>query len=242
MDKIRITSNNINEVKEIESKLQLYKLYKTMLLSAPSMDLKSTCDRLTMEINTILLEVTDFKILISIMEKNGQLIIELQDSKFESIHISMASGFQRLLFDLIFRIVLAKSIQASTPTFFIIDDCFGTGDSDHIKKITSALKTYKSGLDWILIIGQNEELMYCDSYISIAQHDEISKISHGELVAIETKTPTSTPTSPVSPSKSPFIMKDDKLYCVTCKKSYVVKTEAFKSRHIKSVSHLKLAK
>jgi hypothetical protein len=142
------------------------------------------------------------------------------------------------------------------PKFFIIDDGFGTIDSTHIKNVASFLQSVSSKFKWLLIMGHREEIMaYCDIHIAISSIDEVSNIIFGDEIKTKSMTDFKEEIKESKKEKSLtdiiqssmllsdiFKKRDSGLYCTICKKQFKLSTESFKTKHVKSISHIKNSK
>lgn len=211
-----------------------YSEYEKMLdpTNLPFKIMKHSMDSIILTVNSILNEICDFQISLDISETAGKkdpsvikkklriLIHEYAGTGIKSkreIHSSMGSGFQKFVIDLAFRIAFIKNIP-SLPKFLIIDEGFGSLDSENRELAKNALHKIayeRSYIDFILIIShQNEFNDISEKQIVVKQLESkkekgllVSRVQFGERLTLSQQrgeiayTPRTAPNIDVAPAQ-----------------------------------------
>ena len=136
--------NSINENKKIElkiisKKLKLLKTYRQIIKPSDgiiSILLNNIIVKIENSVNKLLIDINlDIKIKI---ENNFDILYSTDDSHW--LDISLSSGYQKFIINIIFRLVLWELSDVIILDALIIDEGFGSCDEENIKKIVNLLK------------------------------------------------------------------------------------------------------
>ena len=179
--------------KEYDEKItqsNLYQLYSQIMHSngLPYEMLKSYLPFIEENINQILHSIVSFSIEFLYKGKNSTETQKLK-STIESIEINLchqnnkpynvklASGFEKFIIGLSFRMVLGQISLTSRPNFFVIDEGWSCLDMDHRNNLGQILNYIKSQFEHVIIISHLDELKNQSDYIiNIDKSDGYSKI------------------------------------------------------------------
>lgn len=113
------------------------------------------------EINKILSNVVDFNVFI---DGNNDLDIYIDYDKDDRRPLELGSGMEKTIASIAIRVALIMSTNLPRPTIFIIDEGFGTLDSENLANIRSVFEYLKNFFKNILIIT------HIDSIKDVADH------------------------------------------------------------------------
>jgi DNA repair exonuclease SbcCD ATPase subunit len=173
---IDATKRKIQEVKDLEEKNQLYTYY----LDAVNRDgvpyelITKAMPVIETEINNILAQVVDFGVIMEIDGKNinGKIVYEDQEWPLE-----MCSGMEKFVSGLAIRVALINICNLPRPNFLVIDEGFGTLDSDNLSSLFMMMQYLKTQFDFIWVISHLEQMRdIVDGLIEIKKVDGFSKI------------------------------------------------------------------
>jgi DNA repair exonuclease SbcCD ATPase subunit len=160
----------------------------------PTRVLKTICQKLERNCNKILSEITDFTVVLKYEQ--------YQDTKKDWKHkisiftecdgnvniVDMASGMQKFVLDLAFRISLLEITSLSNPEILFIDEGFGCLDEDNFGKVANVLQRFKNNFNAIVIISHIGTLnFYSDISMHVTKDNTISKLVYGKLESNDKK-------------------------------------------------------
>jgi DNA repair exonuclease SbcCD ATPase subunit len=162
-----------NKKQDLKERLQILELYrKKVLKQLPELAIKSVIKDLITEVNSLTLLTGDFRI-----ELDDEYRIRILD-KDKSIPLSIASGFQKFVVSLIFRICLT-SMFPRTGDFLIIDEGFGCLDNENCNKVVEFLEYIRDKYKFILVITHVEKMKsLIDNQINIISDGSYSKVCY----------------------------------------------------------------
>merc|ERR1711916_290449 len=76
--------------------------------------------------------------------------------KEDGLSISMSSGYESYLLDLVFRLSLVQINNHIRTDFLVIDEGFNACDSDHKDNIRDLLEFMRGYYSWILVISHDD--------------------------------------------------------------------------------------
>jgi DNA repair exonuclease SbcCD ATPase subunit len=205
------------EIEELEIEVNEVETYYNMLQpnNLPFTILKQNVDKYVDEINMILCDVADFQIDIEVDEieinkekdgkskKSTRKIIKFKINEFSgtgenakrTIPSTLASGYQKFILDVAFRLACIKLIPSS-PKFLIIDEGFGALDAENRELARNVIQSiaidHSIDLKFILIVSHMDEFQgLSNEYIRVervkSDLDEniiISRTQFGERQSI----------------------------------------------------------
>jgi len=181
--KIADLSESLTSVKEIEVKFRQYSLLKN-ILSKNGIQLsivKKVVPIINSEISKILSDIPNFEIILEIDEDSKYLDIYIEDDTGKR-RIELGSGMEETIAAISIRAALANISLLPKSNLFILDEGFGTLDSENLSIVNDILVKLKEMFKTILIISHIEEMAdSCDHIITIDRDsDGYSQIKVGE--------------------------------------------------------------
>jgi len=171
--------HNISEFEDLSHKKILYEYYinsvsKNGLPYKLMLDMIPTLEN---EINNILAQIVDFKILIETEDKDINLLISYDHGKKWSIELS--SGMEKFITSIAIRIALMNVSNIPRPNFLIIDEGFANLDKDSLNSLYYLFDYLKQTFKFILIVSHIDFMKdMAQSSINISQINGFSQINH----------------------------------------------------------------
>ena len=193
---------NRNKYDDISSKLTLYNTYvNTMNYNGlPYEILKKYLPMIEESINNILHSMVDFSVefvfydenkLKELKEKNvktniGSVDLNIVRYGKKPYNIQIVSGFEKFIIGLAIRMALMQISLTAKPNFFVIDEGWGSIDSEHINNIGPIMNFIKNQYDHVIIISHLEPLKNeVDYEINIDRKDGFSYLRKSNLKLIK---------------------------------------------------------
>jgi len=157
----RITDlgGNIEVLKEIENKYVLHELLMDAFSNdgIPLMILNRAVPLINKEIKKVLSNVTNFEVFLEVDTEAHDLLIFIDDGTSRR-RIELGSGMEKTLTALTIRSALSNISLLPTCNLFVIDEGFGTLDSENINHMNMLLGYLKSKFENVLIISHIESM------------------------------------------------------------------------------------
>jgi len=168
--------DKMDEVKELEEKNRLYTYYLDAIKrdGVPYELISKAMPVIENEINNILGQVVDFGVVMEVDGKsiNAKIVYEDQEWALE-----MCSGMEKFISGLAIRVALINICGLPRPNFLVIDEGFGTLDSDNLSSLFGMMQYLKTQFDFIWIISHLDAMRdIVDGLIEIKKVDGFSKI------------------------------------------------------------------
>lgn len=169
--------NLINSLKEESIMLKHWKIYLDMIgkNGISKMVLRKTLPIINSQVSSLLNDVCDFDIEISINEKN-EILFQLIKDGIKS-DLTSGSGFEKTTSALALRCVLGNISTLPRCNGIILDEIWGRiakDNYDNMKKVLDRITNY---YDYVLIISHLDEIKdYCDTIITVKKENNISSI------------------------------------------------------------------
>lgn len=168
------TQNKKSSLKEEVLVRQLYG--KKVLKKLPELATKRVIEDLVTEVNNLTLLTCDFSI--KLEEDYKIRIVGSQNNIETNIPFALASGFQKFVVSLIFRVCLT-SMFPRTGDFLIIDEGFGCLDNENCNKVVEFLEYIKDKYKFILVITHIEKMKsLIDNQINIISDGSYSRVNY----------------------------------------------------------------
>lgn len=147
----------INEVKELEEKYKLYEYYlDSVKRDGISYELISRIiPVIEGEINNILGQMVEFGIQLEMDGKNINAYIVYEDQRWP---LEMSSGMERFISGLAIRVALINICNLPRPNFLVVDEGFGSLDSENMTSIFMMFNYLKSQFDFVMIISHIDSM------------------------------------------------------------------------------------
>lgn len=177
---IENSKQNIENLKSIEEKFKYYEYY----LSATGRDglpydiISSVIPRIQEDINNVLSQVVDFKIIMESDGKNINAFLEYDEDRKWPIELS--SGMEKFVSTLAIRSSLINITSLPRPNFLAIDEGFGALDQSNMGNISILLDYLKTQFKFIVMISHIDAIRdVVDAHIEITKgKDGFSKLHH----------------------------------------------------------------
>jgi len=167
----------MEEVKELETKNQLYTFYLDAVKKdgVPYELITKALPAIENEVNNILGQVVDFSISMDTDGKNINAKIVYEDQEWA---LEMCSGMEKFISGLAIRVALINICNLPRPNFLVIDEGFGTLDADNLSSLFMMMQYLKTQFDFIWVISHLEQMRdIVDGLIEIKKIDGFSKIN-----------------------------------------------------------------
>ena len=157
--KITDLGGNIEVLKEIEKKYVLHELLMEAFSNdgIPLMILNRAVPLINNEIKKVLSNITNFEVFLEVDTEAHDLLIFIDDGTSRR-RIELGSGMEKTLTALTIRSALSNISLLPTCNLFVIDEGFGTLDSENINHMNQLLGYLKTKFENVLIISHIESM------------------------------------------------------------------------------------
>ncbi len=166
----------MDEVKELEEKNRLYTYYIDAVKrdGVPYELISKALPVIQNEVNNILGQVVDFGVVMEVDGKNINAKIVYEDQEWA---LEMCSGMEKFISGLAIRVALINICGLPRPNFLVIDEGFGTLDSDNLSSLFGMMQYLKTQFDFIWVISHLDAMRdIVDGLIEIKKESGFSKI------------------------------------------------------------------
>ena len=147
----------IQEVKDLEEQNKLYDFYLNALGKdgIPYELIEKALPMIEGEVNNILGQIVEFGMQLEMDGKNinAQLVYGNQSWSLE-----MCSGMERFISGLAIRVALINVCNLPRPNFLVIDEGFGTLDSENLQSLFMLFSYLKTQFDFVMIISHIDSM------------------------------------------------------------------------------------
>jgi DNA repair exonuclease SbcCD ATPase subunit/DNA repair exonuclease SbcCD nuclease subunit len=164
------------EVKGLEEKNRLYTLYLDTIRrdGVPYELISKALPVIQTEVNNILGQVVDFGLVMEVDGKSINAKIVYDDQEWS---LEMCSGMEKFISGLAIRVALINICNLPRPNFLVIDEGFGTLDSDNLSSLFMLMQYLKTQFDFIWVISHLDQMRdIVDGIIEIKKIEGFSKI------------------------------------------------------------------
>jgi DNA repair exonuclease SbcCD ATPase subunit len=168
--------DKINEVKKLEEQSKLYEYY----LNALSKDgvsyelIEKALPMIEGEVNNILAQIVEFGMQLEMDGKNINAYLVYGDNKWS---LEMCSGMERFISGLAIRVALINVCNLPRPNFLVIDEGFGTLDSENLQSLFMLFTYLKTQFDFVMIISHIDSMRdVVDGLIEIKKVEGFSHV------------------------------------------------------------------
>jgi exonuclease SbcC len=168
----------MEEMTEIETKFNAYKFYleATHREGIPRMLLTKVIPTIENEINNILSQMVGFTITLDMEGKNINAYLNYDHERIWPLE--NCSGMERFVSGLAMRVALLNASNLPKSNFLLIDEGFGTLDSDNLASMQTLFSMLKTQFDFIFIVSHLDTARdMVDNSIEIKRTDGYSYIS-----------------------------------------------------------------
>ena len=172
----RITDlgGNIEMLKEIEKKYNLHEFLMDAFSNdgIPLMIMNKAVPLINKEIKKVLSNITNFEVFLEVDTEAHDLMIFIDDGTSRR-RVELGSGMEKTLAALTIRAALCNISLLPTCNLFVIDEGFGTLDSENINHMNQLLGYLKSKFENVLIISHIESMQdFTDNVININKNEK----------------------------------------------------------------------
>ena len=168
----------ISEVKDLESQSKLFDYYLNALgKDGVSYELiEKSLPMIEGEVNNILGQIVDFGMQLEIDGKNINAYLVYGDQRWS---LEMCSGMERFISGLAIRVALINVCNLPRPNFLVIDEGFGTLDSENLQSLFMLFTYLKTQFDFVMIISHIDSMRdVVDDLIEIKKVDGFSQVKY----------------------------------------------------------------
>jgi DNA repair exonuclease SbcCD ATPase subunit len=170
--------DRISEVKTLESQSKLYDYY----LNALSRDgvsyelIEKALPMLEGEVNNILGQIVEFGMQLEIDGKNINAYLVYGDQRWS---LEMCSGMERFISGLAIRVALINVCNLPRPNFLVIDEGFGTLDSENLQSLFMLFTYLKTQFDFVMVISHIDSMRdVVDGLVEIKKEKGFSNVKY----------------------------------------------------------------
>lgn len=175
---VSLKKSYITKIDEEIKVEKAWKLYLQMIGKdgISKMVLRNTLPIINNELNNLLGDVSDFKVEITMDQKNDIDFLLIRDDV--AIRLSAASGLEKTQAALALRVVLGKMSRLSRPPFILLDEVLGTVAKENYDDMKKLYDKIVSEYDFVLHICHIDLDWYDDgNIVTVTKKDNISSIS-----------------------------------------------------------------
>ena len=149
--------DRIQEVKELEEQSKLFDFY----LNALSKDgvsyelIEKSLPMIEGEVNNILAQIVEFGMQLEIDGRNINAYLVYGDQRWS---LEMCSGMERFISGLAIRVALINVCNLPRPNFLVIDEGFGTLDSENLQSLFMLFTYLKTQFDFVMVISHIDSM------------------------------------------------------------------------------------
>ena len=177
------TKNNIihsiKKAEELEQKFKAYEYYIDAVQrdGVPYELVTKVVPIIEEEVNDILAQIVEFKIMFELDGKNINTYIVYSEDK--TWPLELTSGMEKFISSLAIRTALVNVSNLPRPNFLAIDEGLGNLDSENLNSLFMLFTFLKSQFDMLLIISHLDSVRdVVDNLIDIKKISGFSKITH----------------------------------------------------------------
>jgi len=162
---------------DIEQKIQDYELYLKLVSNdgIPQLIINDALPIIENEVNTVLDHMmAGFQLGITSEDKNINLYIKYDDQQWP---LALSSGMEKFVSSLALRVGLINVSNLPHPNFLVIDEGFGTLDSENLSNMKGAFDYLKTNFESVFIISHLDTIKdFMDHLLPINVENEYSSI------------------------------------------------------------------
>ena len=168
--------DRIDEVKNLEQQSKLFDFYLNALgKDGVSYELiEKSLPMIEGEVNNILAQIVDFGMQLEIDGKNINAYLVYGDQRWS---LEMCSGMERFISGLAIRVALINVCNLPRPNFLVIDEGFGTLDSENLQSLFMLFTYLKTQFDFVMVISHIDSMRdVVDGLIEIKKINGFSNV------------------------------------------------------------------
>jgi len=147
----------IQEVKDLEEQNKLYDFYLNALGKdgIPYELIEKALPMIEGEVNNILGQIVEFGMMLEMDGKNIDAYLVYGDQRWS---LEMCSGMERFISGLAIRVALINVCNLPRPNFLVIDEGFGTLDSENLQSLFMLFTYLKTQFDFVMVISHIDSM------------------------------------------------------------------------------------
>jgi DNA repair exonuclease SbcCD ATPase subunit len=178
-DQIKKINKEIDYVKDLEQKSEAYKYYmEAVERDGVALDLmERILPVIESEVNNILSQMVDFNVILGVDTEDNDIYGKIVYGEDDIWPIELISGMERFIVNVAIRVALIGVSSLPRPNFLVIDEGFGSLDSENANNLYMLFDYLKTQFDFILIISHLDYVKdMVDSAIEIKKVDGFSQV------------------------------------------------------------------
>jgi len=185
ISKISVIENKIKELKEqydkyleLSSEIELYETYAKAVSrdGIPYFVMTKVLPLIQTEVNSILDNIVDFKIILDTDESNNVFCYITYDGEDKWL-AELASGMERFVISTSLRVALINITSLPKADFLALDEGFGVLDANNLQSIYSLFDTLREQFQYVLCISHIDSMKdAADKLITITKEDNYSSV------------------------------------------------------------------
>jgi DNA repair exonuclease SbcCD ATPase subunit len=168
--------DRIAEVKNLEQQSKLFDFYLNALgKDGVSYELiEKSLPMIEGEVNNILAQIVEFGMQLEIDGRNINAYLVYGDQRWS---LEMCSGMERFISGLAIRVALINVCNLPRPNFLVIDEGFGTLDSENLQSLFMLFTYLKTQFDFVMVISHIDSMRdVVDGLIEIKKVNGFSNV------------------------------------------------------------------
>ena len=168
--------DRIQEVKDLEEQSKLFDFYLNALgKDGVSYELiEKSLPMIEGEVNNILAQIVEFGMQLEIDGRNINAYLVYGDQRWS---LEMCSGMERFISGLAIRVALINVCSLPRPNFLVIDEGFGTLDSENLQSLFMLFTYLKTQFDFVMVISHIDSMRdVVDGLIEIKKVNGFSNV------------------------------------------------------------------
>jgi DNA repair exonuclease SbcCD ATPase subunit/DNA repair exonuclease SbcCD nuclease subunit len=168
--------DRIDEVKNLEQQSKLFDFYLNALgKDGVSYELiEKSLPMIEGEVNNILAQIVEFGMQLEIDGRNINAYLVYGDQRWS---LEMCSGMERFISGLAIRVALINVCNLPRPNFLVIDEGFGTLDSENLQSLFMLFTYLKTQFDFVMVISHIDSMRdVVDGLIEIKKINGFSNV------------------------------------------------------------------
>jgi DNA repair exonuclease SbcCD ATPase subunit len=168
--------DRIDEVKNLEQQSKLFDFYLNALgKDGVSYELiEKSLPMIEGEVNNILAQIVEFGMQLEIDGRNINAYLVYGDQRWS---LEMCSGMERFISGLAIRVALINVCNLPRPNFLVIDEGFGTLDSENLQSLFMLFTYLKTQFDFVMVISHIDSMRdVVDGLIEIKKVNGFSNV------------------------------------------------------------------
>lgn len=168
--------SRIKEVKDLEEHSKLFEYYLNSLnKDGVSYELiEKALPMIEGEVNNILAQIVEFGMQLEMDGKNINAYLVYGNQRWS---LEMCSGMERFISGLAIRVALINVCNLPRPNFLVIDEGFGTLDSENLQSLFMLFTYLKTQFDFVMIISHIDSMRdVVDNLVEIKKINGFSQV------------------------------------------------------------------